>query len=286
MVEEFLKRGWRVFCTMRNSEQRKYILAELLEKYPELTLLELEVTNKNQRDAVVKTIEQSGKLDCLINNAGFGLLGALEDLSEEQIRQQMEVNFYAPVFLTRALLPLLRQTQGNVIFISSVCGYIGFPLMSAYCASKYSLEGFAESLYHELEPHIDVTLIELGLTKSNFRKNAIWGIGQNQAYHKMTENYHLWQDELSPKAKNNVPLVARRVADIAEKRVHHQLRVRVGEEAIFTHLIKRLLPEMIWLKALKMLFHRKLLTDGKIKINFILLSFFLILASFASLRFV
>jgi short-subunit dehydrogenase len=63
----------------------------------------------------------------------------------------MEVNFYAPVFLTRALLPLLRQTQGNVIFISSVCGYIGFPLMSAYCASKYSLEGFAESLYHELE---------------------------------------------------------------------------------------------------------------------------------------
>jgi len=265
MVEEFLKRGWRVFCTMRNSEQRRYLLAELLDKYPELTLLELEVTNKSQRDAVVKTIEQSGKLDCLVNNAGFGLLGALENLSEEQIRQQMEVNFYAPVFLTRALLPLLRQTQGNVIFISSVCGYIGFPLMSAYCASKYSLEGFAESLYHELEPHkVDVTLIELGLTKSNFRKNLIWGIGQNQTYHKMTENYHSWQDELTPKAKNNAPLVARRVADIAEKRAHHQLRIRVGEEAIFTHLFKRLLPETIWLKALKMLFHRKLLKDTNI----------------------
>ncbi len=256
MVEEFLNRGWRVFCTMRNSEQRRYILAEFLEKYPELTLLELEVTNKIQRDAVVQTIEQNGKLDCLVNNAGFGLLGALEDLSEEQIRQQMEVNFYAPVFLTRALLPLLRHTQGNVIFISSVCGYIGFPLMSAYCASKYSLEGFAESLYHELEPQkVDVTLIELGLTKSNFRKNVIWGIGQNQAYRQMTKNYHLWQDKLTPKAKNNVPLVARKVADIADKRVH-QFRVRVGEEAIFTHFVKRILPELIWLKALKMLFRR------------------------------
>jgi NAD(P)-dependent dehydrogenase (short-subunit alcohol dehydrogenase family) len=256
MVEEFLNRGWRVFCTMRNSEQRRYILAEFLEKYPELTLLELEVTNKIQRDAVVQTIEQNGKLDCLVNNAGFGLLGALEDLSEEQIRQQMEVNFCAPVFLTRALLPLLRHTQGNVIFISSVCGYIGFPLMSAYCASKYSLEGFAESLYHELEPQkVDVTLIELGLTKSNFRKNVIWGIGQNQAYRQMTKNYHLWQDKLTPKSKNNVPLVARKVADIADKRVH-QFRVRVGEEAIFTHFVKRILPELIWLKALKMLFRR------------------------------
>jgi NAD(P)-dependent dehydrogenase (short-subunit alcohol dehydrogenase family) len=149
MVDEFLKRGWRVFCTMRDAQQRRCILAEALEEYPnQLIILDLEVTDITQRNAVMKAILESGSLDCLVNNAGFGLLGALE------------VNFYAPVFLTRGLLPLVRQAKGNVIFISSVCGYIGLPLMSAYCSSKHGLEGFAEALYYDK----DFILVKPGLS--------------------------------------------------------------------------------------------------------------------------
>jgi hypothetical protein len=80
----------------------------------------------------------------------------------------------------------------------------------------------------------------------------------------MTENYHLWQDELTPKAKNNAPLVARRVADIAEKRASHKLRVRVGEEASSRTYLNEFYQRQFWLKALKMLFRRKLLKDTNI----------------------
>ncbi len=259
MVDEFLKSGWHVFGTMRNVNQRRDIFTETLEKYPyQLTLLELEVTNFEQICDVVKIIQQNSGLDCLVNNAGFGLLGALEDLSEEQIRYQMEVNFYAPVFLTRALLPLLRQRKGKVIFISSVCGNVSFPLMSDYCASKHAVEGFAESLYYELEPHgVEVTLIRLGLSKTNFTKNVVWGVEQNQVYRLQTENYQRWRDELNLKAKNNTYVVAQKIIDIAEKG-HDQLRVWIGEEANLTQLFQRLLPEKIWLSLLKILFHRKL----------------------------
>jgi NAD(P)-dependent dehydrogenase (short-subunit alcohol dehydrogenase family) len=260
MVDEFLKRGWRVFCTMRDAQQRQYILAEALEEYPnQLIILDLEVTDITQRNAVMKAILESGSLDCLVNNAGFGLLGALEDLSEEQIRYQMEVNFYAPVFLTRGLLPLLRQAKGNVVFISSVCGYVGLPLMSAYCSSKHGLEGFADALYYELEPHgVDVSLIEVGLTKTNYSKNAIWGMGNSPIYRQQTKNYLWWKDELNRKVKNNVPIVAKKVVDIAEGK-HRQLRVQVGEEANLTRLLQRILPERIWVQGLKMLYRRKLL---------------------------
>jgi len=257
MVDEFLLRGWYVFCTMRNVEERGQIFADIQAKYPDkITLLNLEVTDASQRDAVVKAVQQSGGLDCLINNAGFGLLGALENVSESQFRYQMEVNFYAPVFLTRALLPLLRQQNGNVIFISSVCGNLGFPLMAAYCASKHAIEGLAESLYYELEPHgVDVTLLELGLSKTNFGKNTIWGIGQEEAYRQHTENYHQWKASLSAKAKDKTLRVALRVADIAEGKRRH-LRDRVDTETNLTSLFERILPEKIWVQAMK-LFYRQ-----------------------------
>ncbi|MBW4622643.1 MAG: SDR family oxidoreductase [Cyanosarcina radialis HA8281-LM2] len=260
LVDEFMQRGWHVFATIRNLEQRQDLVAELLGKYPDrLTILDLEVTDKIQRDAVVKVVKETGRLDCLVNNAGFGLLGVLENLSEEQIRYQMEVNFYAPAFLTRDLLPLLRQTKGKVVFVSSVCGYVGFPLMSAYCASKYGLEGLAESLYYEIEPHgVDVSLIEVGLTKSNFGDNVIWGTGEIAAYRLQTDNYHQEKAKLSLKAKNNISLIGKRVAEIAEGRIK-KLRIRVGEEAQLTHLFQRLLPATIWVNLLKRFHRQKLL---------------------------
>lgn len=257
MVDEFLGRGWHVFSTVRNAQQRRDILAEPRKQYGEqLTILDLELTDKSQREAVVEAVQQKGQLDCLVNNAGDRVFGALEDLSEAQIRYQFEVNFYAPVLLTRALLPLLREAKGSVIFVSSMFGYLGFPLTSAYCASKYALEGFAESLYYELEPHgVRVALIEPGASKTNFGKNVVWGALSSEAYRLQTENYHQLKAKLSLRARNNTPVVARRVADIAEGR-DRSFRVRVGRDATLAYLFQRLLPERISVPLSKMLFRR------------------------------
>jgi hypothetical protein len=110
-----------------------------------------------------------------------------------------------------------------------------------------------------LEPHgVGISLIEVGLTKTNYSKNVIWGMGNSLIYRQQKKNYLQWKDELNSKAKNNVPMVAKQVADIAEGK-HHQLRVQVGEEANLTRLLQRILPERIWVQALKILYRRKLL---------------------------
>ena len=263
MVDEFLNRGWHVIVTMRNAEQRRELLAEPLENYADrITLLSLEVTDPGQRDAVVEAVRQRSELDCLVNNAGDRFFGALEDLSEEQLRRQFEVNFHAPVLLTRALLPFVREAKGTIVFISSVFGYAGFPLTSAYCASKYALEGFAESLYYELEPHgVHVALVEPGGSKTNFGKNIGWAEGNSEAYRVQTENYHRLREKIGSRTKNKTPLVARRVADLAEGR-DRSLRIRIGRDAALTYLYQRLVPDSLRLPMLKLVY-RRLFTGKK-----------------------
>ncbi|MBE9115571.1 SDR family oxidoreductase [Lusitaniella coriacea LEGE 07157] len=269
MVDEFLQRGWHVFCTMRDAQQRKDILAEPLKNYGQhITLLSLDLTEPEQRDAVFKEVSQYGRLDCLVNNAGQSLFGALEDLGEEQFLYHMEVNFLAPALLTRSFLPLLRESQGSVIFISSIFGFAGFPLTSAYCASKYALEGFAESLYYELEPHnVRVAVVEPGASRTNFGKNVTWGSGTTKVYRQQTENYHNFKARLSQRAQFNTPLVARRVADIAEKESQSLLsprshlrcgsaRSRVGRDATLFYWFERLLPKQLSTAILKQLYRR------------------------------
>jgi NAD(P)-dependent dehydrogenase (short-subunit alcohol dehydrogenase family) len=264
MVDEFLKRGWHVVGTMRNAPQRREILAESLEKYSDrLTILSLEITEPSQRDAVVEAVRKRGRLDCLVNNAGYRFYGALEDLGEEQIRRQFEVNFFGAVFLTRALLPLIREAQGTLIFISSTFGFTGFPLTSAHCASKYALEGLAESLYYELESHgVRVALVEPGASKTtNNGKNMSWAEGNSETYRIQTENYRRLNQRVISTAQDNTHLVAKRVADIAEGS-DRQLRRRVGWDAHFTHIYQQMLPDRLRLPLSKMIY-RRLFTGSK-----------------------
>lgn len=257
MVDEFLRRGWFVIATLREAEVRLPIFADLLNQYgQQLTVLSLDVTNAAERQAVADFVQQQGRLDCLVNNAGNCHLGAFEDLSEDQLHQQFETNFFGAAALTRSLLPYLRASQGYLIFISSTFGFSGFPLTSAYCASKFAIEGLAESLYYELRPHgVQVAILEPGASKTNFGQNVIWATPTVDVYKRQTQNFHRFKAELSATATNNTPRVAAITADIAEGK-RSGLRVRMGKETISTHWLHVLLPERLRHQLLNYFFHR------------------------------
>ncbi|BCL75227.1 short-chain dehydrogenase/reductase [Jeongeupia sp. HS-3] len=141
-----------------------------------LTAFQLDVAgDASIRACVAKVLAQTGgRLDAVFNNAGFGVPGAVEDLSREAMRHQFETNVFGSLALTRAVLPVMRkQGHGRVLFNSSVLGFAAMPYRGAYNASKFALEGLADTLRLELEGSgIAVALIEPGPITSRFRANA------------------------------------------------------------------------------------------------------------------
>lgn len=218
MVETFLARGWTVFSTLRRLEERQESFASLLSQHPErLKLLELDVTKDEDRRLALTQVEAHGSLDCLVNNAGYGLFGALENLSEDQLRLQFETNVLGAAFVTRTFLPLLREARGSVVFLSSAFGLNGFPLTAGYCASKFALEGLAESLHYELAPHgVRVQLIEPGANVTGFGANVQWGVGDVEAYRAQTQGYQALKKKIAARGTNNSARIATKIADFAQ----------------------------------------------------------------------
>jgi len=168
--------GHQVYATMRNLEKSQALKEELAQRGATAKILSLDVTNLGSIHDTFKFIErESGSLDTLINNAGFALGGTFEDLSQDEIRQQFETNFFGVQNVTRAALPFMRrQRSGKIINISSIAGLYALPGLGAYNASKWALEGFSESLYYELKPFgISVCMVEPGSYKTKiFTENA------------------------------------------------------------------------------------------------------------------
>lgn len=162
LVEEVLLKGDYVVATARNPEQLK----ELSEQYPDqLLALQLDVQIKEQiYSTVAEAINHFGRIDVLVNNAGFGITGATEAFTDEQVRSQLEVNLFAPIEVTRAVLPYMRkQCSGRILQISSIGGRVGNAGLSIYQAAKFGLSGFSESLNKEVSPlGIKVTSVEPG----------------------------------------------------------------------------------------------------------------------------
>jgi NAD(P)-dependent dehydrogenase (short-subunit alcohol dehydrogenase family) len=161
-AEAALARGDRVAATARNPDT----LAPLLESYGDDVLaLPLDVTDRAAAfDAVAKSHEHFGRLDVVVNNAGYGLFGAIEEVSEEQARAQIETNLFGALWVTQAALPFLReQRSGHIVQVSSIGGVVAFAGIGLYHASKWGLEGFSEALALEVaEFGINVTLVEPG----------------------------------------------------------------------------------------------------------------------------
>jgi short-subunit dehydrogenase len=201
IVEAFLENGDLVIATGRKLTNRKEIFeTERMNYQNRLIEIDLDVTDKEQIEAAVNEVSvQGGNIDILINNAGYGLFGALEDLKEEEIRYQMEVNFFGTVNVTKAFLPMLRNTQGKIFNFSSVFGFMGWPLTSLYCASKYAVEGLSESLRGELAPHgVQVCLIEPGGYKTSFGNNLTWSQPHSgSVYGQQFSNYQDLRQKMS-----------------------------------------------------------------------------------------
>lgn len=162
LTEAVLAAGYRVVATARQPE----VLTDLQQQYPhQLLPLALDVTSKEQiQRAVTSAIAHFGRIDVLVNNAGFGITGAAEAFTDEQVQSQLETNLYAPIAVTRAVLPYMRlQRSGRMIQISSIGGRVGGPGLSIYQAAKFGLGGFTESLAKEVAPlGIRVTSVEPG----------------------------------------------------------------------------------------------------------------------------
>jgi len=172
--------GHTVYASMRNLQKKEALLVEVESRGGEVKLLKLDVTDNTTIDDAINTIEsERGRLDILINNAGYGLGGFFEDISEREFRDQMETNFFGVLKMTRRALPLMRRSttdHGNVkiINISSAQGRAPIPGLGAYGTSKWALEGFSEALYHELAPFgIRVVIVEPGSYRTEiFTSNA------------------------------------------------------------------------------------------------------------------
>jgi NAD(P)-dependent dehydrogenase (short-subunit alcohol dehydrogenase family) len=182
LTEAVLAAGDKVAATARTPQQ----LDGLVAKYGgQIYPIKLDVTDHDEvYQAVADTVKHFGRIDVLVNNAGFGIIGAAEAFTEEQVRSQLETNLYAPIAITRAVLPFMRkQGSGFIMQISSLGGRIGSPGVSIYQAAKFGLAGFSESLVKEVTPlGIRVTCVEPG----GFRTD--WA-GDSMTYAPHVEGY-------------------------------------------------------------------------------------------------
>lgn len=160
LAKQLLENGYRVVVTARDTNK----IQDLVEIGKENALpIALDVTKKQQvTDAVAKAEEHFGKIDVLVNNAGFGYFGAIEESDEAEVRSMFETNFWGLAEVTRAVLPKMRERRsGTIVNISSIGGFVSFPGVGYYNATKYAVNGFSEALKKEVEPlGIKVVLVQ------------------------------------------------------------------------------------------------------------------------------
>lgn len=167
---------FHTYATMRNIEKSADIQEIANKERLPLQVIQLDVNDDASiRNSIKRVERENERIDVLVNNAGYGLVGAFEDLSVEEIKSQFETNFFGVIRLTQQVLPIMRkQKSGTIVNVSSGAGRIGFPGMSAYVSSKFALEGLSESMSYELEPFgIKLVIIEPGVIRTNFKKNSV-----------------------------------------------------------------------------------------------------------------
>ena len=177
-AEYFSDNNWQVIATMRNINK-----AGSLAKHSNIFVQQLDVTDRqsiaNARDVIV---EKFGKIDVVVNNAGFGCYGAFEPTSEAEIDRQIAVNIKGVMMVTKVFLQHFRKNKdGLFINISSIAGLVSYPLASLYICSKWAVEGFTEGIFYELKPlNVRVKLVEPGGFKTNFQlENLSWSFDEN-----------------------------------------------------------------------------------------------------------
>ena len=170
------RNGFHTFATMRNTKKSDSLEEIIKKERLDLNIRELDVNDDTSIENTINCIKkEANRIDVLINNAGYGLIGFFEDLTLDEIRNQFETNFFGVLNITKKIIPIMRlQKSGTIINVSSGAGQVGFPGISAYVSTKFAIEGFSESLMYELFPYgIKVAIIEPGVIKTNFFRNCI-----------------------------------------------------------------------------------------------------------------
>lgn len=252
---ELASAGYHVVATMRDLSRRAKLdqAAAAAGVTDKVDIRALDVTHSRDIATVVDTVVSDyGRIDVLVNNAGFAVAGFAEDIKLEELRLQLETNFFGTVAMTKAVLPVMRQQgAGHIIQISSIVGLQGSATLSSYAASKHALEGWSESLRLEVKPlGIQVVLVEPGALDT-----GIWtqGAHMGEESKKSTSlNFKrsLRMREVIRKIPKADPIaVARAIVAIAEN-PRPKLRYLVGRDAKIQLAMKRLLPWKIYEKMI------------------------------------
>jgi NAD(P)-dependent dehydrogenase (short-subunit alcohol dehydrogenase family) len=242
----FARKGFYTYATMRNLNKSQKINDIVKKENLPLNVLQLDVTDdKSVKDAIRQITDESSRIDVLVNNAGYGVIGAVEDLSLEEFKSQFETNFFGVIRVTKEVIPIMRNqgSGANIINVSSVGGKIGLPLNSAYISSKFALEGLSESMRYELEQFgIDVILIEPGVVKTNFFENADVVVNNNNTsttnnnktspYSKLTQKLF---EGFEPMLNSSSSSVSSDVAEVIYQAIesnNREVRYPVGKDAV------------------------------------------------------
>lgn len=165
------RKNFYTFATMRDTSKGQKIQDIAKEENLPLEVLELDVTKEQSiKDAIKKIMEKKGRIDVLVNNAGYGLFGCIEEVPIKDFKDQFDTNFFSIIRIIQEIAPIMRnQNSGKIVNVSSVVGRMGFPGSPAYISSKFALEGLSECMRYEMAPFgIKTTIIEPGMIKTNF----------------------------------------------------------------------------------------------------------------------
>jgi NAD(P)-dependent dehydrogenase (short-subunit alcohol dehydrogenase family) len=244
---ELAKAGFRVVATMRDLSRRDRLdqAATAAGVAGQLDIRTLDVTNFDALPGFVDAVVRDhGRLDVLINNAGFAVAGFAEDIKLEELRRQFETNFFGAVAMTKAVLPTMRrQHSGHIIMVSSIGGLLGSVSVSSYSASKHALEGWSESLRLEVNAlGIKVVLVEPGAYLTDiWTRGAVIGEKATQETSPNIQRILRMRDRIQALPKRDPIEVARLITSIAQD-PNPKLRYLVGRDAKIQLAMKRILP--------------------------------------------
>ena len=232
LTKAVLEKGDKVVATTRHPEQIK----DLVEQYPDTAkAVTLDITKADEISSAIDTaLATFGRVDVLVNNAGFGTLGAVEEIEDEQVRLQFEVNCFGTLNLTRAMLPHFRQRKsGHILNVSSVGGFTSFPGTGIYSATKFAIEGYSEALAKEIAPlGINLTLVEPGAFRTEFAGDSL-ATPENQIedYEETAHKFVKMQEQSSGEQPGDPDKAAQAMIKVVESD-NPPMRLVLGEDAL------------------------------------------------------
>lgn len=245
----FARAGYRVYASMRDPARGAALLEQAAREGWRLRTPALDVTrDESVAGAVAKLLEETeGRIDVLVNNAGYLCIGPVEETTPDELRAQMETNVIGVLRTLRAVLPVMRaQRRGSVVNVSSVLGRVAVPANGIYQSSKWALEALTETLRYEVRPFgIRVTCVEPGPFKTEIRQNQVrtgMDLAEGSPYWWMVDSYL----QSSGRLRRGKPDKVAEVIFRAATTTHPRLRWSVGATAMISSNMRRLIPDRLY----------------------------------------